>query len=166
MRHLGNLRDIYNLLRMCSSRTDCTLIMIKKFKKRKEKKKQTPQYTQVPLSSHPSASSPLSRWQEEQPPPGLRHRHGEPGDGEGGRGHPVAVQEIPEKEAGWEALERPPSAAPSPDVGPAFACQSNCTVMNWEGGEGVGFLKAGVPGVGWPGAKWYLCESVCVITNV
>ena len=39
MRHLGNLRDIYNLLRMCSSRTDCTLIMIKKFKKRKEKEK-------------------------------------------------------------------------------------------------------------------------------
>lgn len=113
--------------------------------KKKQNPHNTESETQVLLSSHRSAS-PLSRWQEEQPPPGLRHRHGEPGDGEGGRRHPVAVQEIPEKEAGWKALERPPSAASSPDVGLVFACQSNCTVMNWKGGEGMGFLKVGVRG--------------------
>ena len=55
------------------------------------------------------------REDQEQPPAGLRHRHGQPGDGEGRRRHPVTVQEIPEKEARCEVVERTPAAASALD---------------------------------------------------
>lgn len=71
------------------------------------------------ILSHFHVSS-VPRRKEEQPPPGFRHRHGRPGDGEGCCDHPVTVQEIPEKEAGCEVVEWHLLAWSSADVGPVM----------------------------------------------
>lgn len=62
----------------------------------------------IPVFVHCSASHPSfpfpSRCVQDGCPRGLWHRHGRPWDREGGRRHPVPVQEVPEEEARWEVL--------------------------------------------------------------
>lgn len=96
------------------------------------------------LRVSPLPLSPLPRRQEEQCPRGLWHRHGEPRDWEGRRGHPVAVQEIPEKEAGREVLERGAVAASPPDVG--LVLHVNQTAPSWTEKLGLGW--------GWVSWRW------------
>lgn len=58
------------------------------------------------MSHYPQALFPVSPRcnQEGRPSRGLWHRHGSPRDREGGRRHPVSVQEVPEEEARWQVL--------------------------------------------------------------
>lgn len=98
---------------------------------------------------------PLPRWKEKQPAPGLWHRHGKPRDREGCRGHPVAVQEIPEKEAWCQVLERAMSATSSLDV----VLHVNQTAPSWTEKD-CGVLKVEV-GVGWSGVNYALWMCVC-----